>query len=262
MYHDTDVALKETIKEKVERRNKNANIMLQMIELAKKLDVRCSEIADKLRYPEHICEKDIAHLQSEIDREFWRDLFNELQVEKFLTSSDKEKVFKKIEENTPVFDLDSAYSTMFGFMNSKEATATNMITKIHKNITDIVFRVGNSYKSDNEKRIQRGVPKSFRASIFYSRDGLPSYISSSRSNFELIDDLERACYLIDGKTQPDYHKAIRSKTDLVLRERGDTVNNDYFEMKMFKNGNVKITFTNQEVLNTFNKWGRTGNALE
>lgn len=262
MEDSMDLALPETVAQKVAKRDEQAKIMLQIIELAKKLNTVTYELAEKLRYPQYIKERDIDDLRKKMDYNYWHQCLDELQVEKYLTTKDKETLFEKFQEKCPVFNEVNVNEALYGFMNSKEATATEMIKKIYHQVTDLTFRVGNKYRAPSEKRIQLDIPLSFRASMFYVHSGgLPSYVSSSNSRFELIEDLERACFLCDGKTQPDRMKNIRAKTDETLRAHSDLVHGDYFTLKIFKNGNIKIDFTNSEVLKTLNRWGKTGKYL-
>ena len=258
----SDIIKKESIQDKCKIRDKQAQIILEIIELAKGLKFCTVELANKIRYPNHIREDDIEAIRKKLDYTFWCQCFDEYQVEKFLTTTDKEKLFDKMEKDTPVFNFENVMNTINGFMNSKDATATTMIKKIYEEITDAVFRVGNKNQQKNEKRLQLGIPKSFRLSIFYVYSpGLPAYVSSNNSRFNLIDDFERACYLVDGKVQPDRQKNIRSLTDSVLRKEERFVDSPYFIMQIFKNGNVKLTMKSLVVLKRFNHWGLKGNRL-
>lgn len=258
---DDALVIKENIKQKVARRDHQANIMNQIIELAKQLTTSNYKLAEKIRYPDYLRKEDIEELRNDMDGEFWRDCLNELQVEKFLTTKDKEKLFDKLSEKCPVFNEANVNETLVSFMTSKDATATDMIKKIYHEVTDMVFRLGNNSRNENEKRLQLGIPKSFRATLFYGRNGLPHYISGYDKNFAFIDDLERACYLVDGKVQPDRQNCIRSQTDEALRVSKTQVDGAYFVLDFFKNGNVKLTFKNLEMLKTLNHWGQTGKYI-
>jgi len=263
MIFDDSLARKETLQDKVKNRDEEAEIILQILQLAKKLKHCTYEVAEKVRHPDYIDERDIEHIRKKLDVRFWHQCLEEFQVEKFLTTTDKEKLYEKLEDEAPVFNFENVMATIHGFMNSKEATATAMIRKIYEEVTDVVFRKGNSFRATGEKRLQTGIPKSFRASIFYTYGkGLPAYISSMNSRFALIEDLERACYLVDGKLQPDRQLNIHSLVDLALRNHRSIVDGPYFQLEMFKNGNVKVTFKSLEVLKTLNHWGQKGNRLK
>ena len=260
MHFSEELTKTETLEDVCKGRDYQAQLIMQIFQLASKLKVCTNEVANKIRYPEFIKDEDIESIRQTMDYGYWRNFLEINQVEKYLTSNDKEKLFEKLSKNTPLFNFENATNMLNEFMNSKEATATNMIKKIYEEITDMVFRIGN--KGKNEKRIQTGIPEKFRLSIFYSHYGFPSYVSDSNSRFTMIDDLERACYLCDGKLQPDRQFTIRSTTALALREGRMHVENDYFSMQMFLNGNVKITFTNLDVLNRLNHWGQKGNRIK
>ena len=261
MYYTDEIALKETVAQKVKRRDEQAEIILQIVTLAKKLNSVTHELSQKLRYPDSINQKDLDELRQELDKRFWWEMLDEYQAEKFMTSVDKNKFFDDLDKKAPIFDMANVMQMVGGFLSSRESIATNMIAKIYENITDEIFRKGN--RGEGVKKLQKELPKSFRLSIFYTYGrGLPYYVSASNSRFSSITDLERACYLCDGKLQPDRQKGIESATTLALRNGETFVSCPYFDLQLFKNGNVKITFTNLEVLRTLNKWGRKGDRLE
>jgi len=257
-YESTEVALKQTLEDKCIHRDGQAKIMLEIIALAKKLEVCSYEFAEALRYPSHIDDRKIEKLRKDMDYKYWHQCLEENQIEKYLTTTDKEKLYEKLSANTPEFNVENVYNTIYGFVGSKEATATNMIKKIYEEITNIIFKKSGS--KNTEKRIQLEIPKSFRATIFYRC--IPSYVSSSNSRFNLIDDLERACYLIDKGIQPDRQENITSLTDTVLRKNEMFVDSKYLEIQFFKNGNAKITFKNLDVLEKLNAWGMRGDRVK
>jgi hypothetical protein len=251
----------ESITEKIARRDEQANIIKEIVRLAKKLDYVHYQLADRIRHPNYIDEHDMETFRKDLDKNFWHEILDEYQAEKYMTATDKKNFFEKLDENSPIFDLENVQTMVDSFVNSKEALATNMIAKIYENVTDSYFRVGG--KNRGEKRIQKEIPASFRLSVFYTYGkGLPSYVSTSNSRFNIISDLERACYLCDGKKQPDYNNTIESRTTLVFREGKDYLEGEYFNLKFYKNGNVLISFNNLDVLNTLNKWGRKNNRID
>lgn len=260
MYNESELVKKETLKEMVRSRDEQAGIMLEIIRLAKKLQVCCNEISQKIKHPEFIRSDDIDDLRKAMDLHFWRKVFDDMQVEKFLTTIDKEKMMEAMEKDTPSFDISNVYNTVNSFIHSKEATALNLIKKVYENFTDMHFISSGSKVV--EKRLQLGITKVVRASVFYTYGKcIPSYVSSTYSKFDHIIDLERACYLCDGKLQPDRLQSIEAIANKALNSKLDEFQNEYFHVKVYKNGNVKITFLDDEVLKTLNRWGKTGNRL-
>jgi hypothetical protein len=261
--YNREIAIKESIQEKCKRRDEQAKLIMEIIELAKKLKHATCELSKIIRYPEFIGDDDIEVVRKKLDITFWHDCLNEYQVEKYLTTTDKEKLFENLENNSPVFNYDNVMNTINKFMTSKDATATAMIKKIYEEVTNIVFSKGNKH-NNREKRIQTGIPKSFRATIFhiYSGSELPWYVSSMNSKFNLIDDLERACYLVDSGIQPDVQNNITALTNIELRKGSKFVDGPYFTLTIFKNGNVKVDFKDLELLKRLNHWGQKGNRLK
>jgi len=257
-----EIAKPENLEQTVEKRDYEAKTILEIIRLAKTLDNCQPELAEKIRYPEFIGDRDIEDIRKKLDASYWYDFFNKNQIEKYVTQADKEKMLEDMEKNPVAFNSVNAMDMLKGFIGSKEATATNMIKKVYKNISDAYF-CNSSNRGQSEKRLQKGLSKSIRLSIFYIRHGeLPSYVSDSNSNFHLISDLERALYLCDGKLQPDYQHSVTAIATEVLRKDEKIVDAPYFRFQIYKNGNIKLEFKSKEVLARFNKWGREENTIE
>lgn len=262
MVEEKSLSREYSIEEKVKERDEQAKLVLQIFELAKKLKYCSYEVAEKVRHPDFIDQSDIDSIRKKMDYTFWNHCLEVNQVEKYLTTTDKEKLYEKLEEETPTFNFQNVMETIESFQQSKEARATNMIKKIYDQVTDLVFSKGNKH-ANREKRLQLGIPQTLRASIFYVYgDGLPSYVSTRNSRFNIIEDLERACYLVDGKLQPDVQKNITALTTEALRKDERFIDSPYLEMQIYKNGNVKIKFKSLETLKRFNYWGQKGNRLK
>lgn len=254
-----DLALKESIKDKVRRRDEQAKIITQIFELAKKVDSSLLyELSELVRFPQY-SDTPSKKIQSRLDYTYWRELLDEFEVEKYMTSTDKEKFSDKLSDDTPVFSEESALSTLSGILSSEDALATNMIKKVYETVTNVSFKKGNNY----EKRIQKGIPTTFRMRLVYvDKYGLPNYLSSSRSNIDLLTDLERALYLCANLTQPSRDSSIQSYIDKALVAGEMSVDSPLLQVTLYKNGNAKVTIKNEVALQFLNRWGRTGNRLE
>ena len=63
----SDIIKKESIQDKCKIRDKQAQIILEIIELAKGLKFCTVELANKIRYPNHIREDDIEAIRKKLD---------------------------------------------------------------------------------------------------------------------------------------------------------------------------------------------------
>lgn len=250
-----------TIDELIAKRDFEAKKILEIEKLF-------HEISSSTRYL--ICDKFKYHfsysstledIRRELDKSYWHDVLNKMQIEKFTTNKDKQAIFERIDKEVPHFNEKDVREYLKNLIESPEALANNLIKKVYDSITQMRFRVGNNYRGNVSLKNGNGIEKSFRASVFSSGNELPWHISRDRGQWPLIADLESACFMCDGKIRPDYHNDIIALIDNALKNKKDEASNGYFKIKLFKNGNVKIDFENLEVLNTLNLWGANGSRL-
>lgn len=264
---DSSVVEYSTIDELISKRNQEAKLILEIINLRKELDKingNASTVFRKLEYV-YRYEDEIESLRKVIDKGYWYDVLNKMQIEKLTTAEDKRKIFEKIEKETPAFNEKDVREYLANLVDSPQALASNMIKKVFESISQINFRAGNNWRGEKKQMNINGIEKSFRASLFGSAKSFSDFRYTTwryGRGSDFLLDLERVCYLVDGKIQPDYSNNIIAILDNEITQGNDVANNTYFKVKLFLNGNVKIDFLNTEILDRINLWGSDGTGLK
>lgn len=263
--HGDEIKIQDTLKNLSESREKIVSKIDQLQTLLYEINQEYKLHSEHtISFANHISNYDgkveKGNIIKEIDYKFWSIALDLSQVEKFISSKEKSDMKEKMHENPPEFNYTQAKNLVHSVMSSTEALATNLIKKIYSELTNTAFYAGNHYRATKQLKNKNKIEKSFRMSVF-SRYGLPSYVRHNDAQVAVLQDLERVCYLVDGKLQPDSQGNIVTKLEQALRAKELVVNGDYFTLTMFKNGNVKVDFNDLDLVKKINLWGAKSNQL-
>lgn len=257
--------IEDTITSLDESRNLICEKIDQVEELIREIQQEYRKHSEhSLSFKDSICDYsasiDKDKLRKTIDWKFWDIVLDISQVEKFISSKEKSDMRYKMMDEPPIFSADDARKLISGIMNSTEALATNLIKKIYSELANASFYVGNKYNAKKQLKNKNKIEKSFRMSVFSSY-GLPSYVMHNDEKVAILQDLERVCYLVDGKLQPEIQGNIVNKIEEGLRTGNLNIAGEYFNIIIFKNGNVKVDFKDKDIVDKINLWGSRGNQL-
>lgn len=196
----------------------------------------------------------IGYLQNDteksIDQALWRYLVKLYNLEKFMLCTDYEKMVKEIEEfRTPDFTIENANGWIAGLKSTIRDNVNTLVKKVYAEITSGHYYTGGAgYRGEKKKRNNNGIDKNF---ILYTADWgtIFAYWSSKPS---IMDDLEKVCYILNGKTLPE--KTLRN---VMKGGKVDTASNDYMSVRVCRNGNTHFAITD-ETRNLLNKFGPSG----
>jgi len=188
-----------------------------------------------------------------IDQALWRYLVKLYSLEKFMICTDYKKMVKEIDEfQTPVFTIDTANGWLDGLKELIRNNVNALVKKVYAEITNGIYYTGGSgYRGEKKKRNNNGIDKNF---ILYTADW-STVFAYWRENPSIMDDLEKVCYILDGKTLPE--KTLRNE---LQHEKKDTASNQYMSVKLCRNGNTHFTI-NEPILSLLNKYGPIGNEI-
>lgn len=182
----------------------------------------------------------------EIDLKCWRYLVKLYQLEKYMLCTD----YSKMDEDLcaykfPEFTEDNAYSWLGDLKHMVYASVKKLIEDVFDRITTKTYYTGSSYSTRQEKkRNNNGVDKHFILTT-YDINRLTHWSDSPT----ITDDLEKACYIIDGKKIPDNNILSKMRSEKIKEDE-----NDYFRIKVFINGNTHY-YIKPEIRAKLNKLG-------
>lgn len=169
-------------------------------------------------------------LEKTIDQKCWHRMVDLYQLEKYMLCTEYDKLSKQIADfNFPVFNLENAEAWLDGLKRVVYESVQKLIEDVFNRITEKTYHTGSSYSTRKEKkRNNNGIDKHFILTVYDN-----STLSHWNHRPTLTDDLEKACYIIDGKTVPE--KTIKAQMSSDKTNEGE---NAYFAIKVCKNGNT------------------------
>lgn len=189
----------------------------------------------------------------DIDQSCWSYLVRLYELEKWMLCTEYKKLLKDIETYaTPEFTVANAEGWVLGLKALIHDNVKTLVKQVYDSITQEKYLTGGNYHTGTmKKRNNNGIDKTF---IITTRDysRIFGYWSSTPT---ITDDLEKACYILDGKALPDVTLMKRAQS-----ERTKEVANDYFSVKFCANGNSHYTMQ-ENIREKLNRWGPTGNVL-
>lgn len=165
-----------------------------------------------------------------VDRSCWRYLVQMFEVERYTLCTQFKDIEKKIEEfNFPEFTVENAYGYIDSLRETIYSNVRTMMKTVYANLCDGAYYTGGGYNAPKKKRNNNGIDKMFIISTRdYSR--VFGYYGDTPT---ITDDLEKLCYILDGKRLPD-QTIIRT----MRAEKASEWSNEYFTLKVCKNGNA------------------------
>lgn len=167
-------------------------------------------------------------VQQEVDQRCWMYLVRLYELHKYILCTDYNLMMKELEcFKFPEFTPENAVEWLSGLKHLVYESVQKLIESVFQRIVEGTYWVG-GWNGDKKKRNNNGVDKYFMLTT-HDNNRLEWYTDKPT----VTDDLEKACYIMDGKTLPD--ETIK---DRMRREKVREIENEYFKIKVCKNGNT------------------------
>lgn len=191
-------------------------------------------------------------IEKYIDQVIWRYLVNLHHLEKYMLATEYKKMLNEIDNfQTPDFTVENAKGWLDSLQDMIFENVRLMMKRVYSELITKTYHVGGKWNGPKKKRNNNGVDKFFILSTGdYSR-----VFGFWNPNPTITDDLEKVCYLLDGKTLPEKTIIARAKSE-NLKE----VECPYFTVKFHKNGNTHYRLTD-ETRDRLNRIGPDGNLI-
>jgi hypothetical protein len=191
-----------------------------------------------------------------IDERSWNYFFGSGRLMDIMSQDDIERFHKKLSDPDP-FTAEEA----FKYYNSAEDIAVNsferLLHSVFEKLTSATYRPGNSWKNDRKKQNNREIDNYFRMSSSIKKGHFGKWEWHYYS-VPIYDDLEKVCFLLDGKNPPKQPNTINCR---IKSESCNIIGNEYFTITLYLNGNNKVNFLRDDIREKLNKYGPKGNAL-
>jgi hypothetical protein len=178
------------------------------------------------------------------DKYFWLRLTELFSLERFMLCTEYNAMVRKITDqyDFPEFTEKNIEAFLCGCKDWIKNGINAMCDRVYKDLTEGTYWVN----KERKKRNNNGIDKNF---ILTTRDYCR--IEYYYSDPTITDDLEKMCYLIDGKRLPEIGIVQQIRKNKNTNHL--TGENDYFTLRVCKNGNSHYSFKN--------RWEKKLNAL-
>jgi len=236
----------------------------------KKLKSKCINIDEYMFYDIYkmifdntfnleLSESDIKKLVQKIDEKCWKYFLDMSRLKEIATRKQIEKIIEDIEKRTIPFTLESA-TTYLGDMKSKYVdTIENLVKDVYQHFTGIKY-FGNSWKEGRKINNAQRIEKVFRCSEPIYWETYFSCFKRSYYRSPMFNELEKLCFLLDSKKIPRYPDMIEDQ--LEKKNKKGKIENEYFEVVLYMNGNQKVKFLRLDILDKINQIGGGMNRNE
>jgi len=207
--------------------------ILAKIEIMKKTDKEIDDVMHSFRsYNFYNLERRNCRAggsdENEVDKEIWQYLIGLYHLNKYMLCTEYQKLTQQIENyDFPEFTVENAEGWLISLKALVYENVQKLIEDVFNRITQGTYHVG-GWNGDKKKRNNNGIDKFF---IITTNDQYSLNWYSGRPT--ITDDLEKACYIIDGKQLPE----ITIK-ETMRRGKIWESENEYFWIRICQNGNT------------------------
>lgn len=250
----TELVPKSTIREVVEARDRALKYLEEAHELVQKANEECKKATfssthstfsmNTLQYiggGKSFYTSFGDRARRELDKRVWWNLLNATPLGDAFNAKTSDAFYRQIDREPPEVTLENITATML----------------------DLAARAGDMFEQSVYDRY-KGLSSNYRTNEgfgFGNKIILTGVMESSGISYwheEEVRDLDRIFHVVDGKPAPERYGGLIGAIKTARKERGGYGScqgegeSDYFAFKWYKNGNMHITFKDQELVDTIN----------
>ena len=176
-------------------------------------------------------------LTESVDRSVWRHLITMTELERLMDRKARDDFSRELEECPPEVTPENCFATLVSLAGQSDVIFKRGIANIFSAL-DRRFRTHDGFKVGSKIILSRA---------FSEHGGWNHY---SRHN-ETLRDIERTFYTFDGKPHCEYNDSFVNKIPF-FRNGQDIIEDEYFKIRVFLNGNAHIWFKRDDLLKKVN----------
>jgi hypothetical protein len=174
----------------------------------------------------------------DIDRSFWRRAFDLTNFASIMDSEEKSKFERSLEHEPPEFNIDNIKSTFIALYQDADSM-------FRRGIVNVFKQLSSNYKRHDAFKIS---PKVI---IQYSTDSFFSYPRVNYGKEQLFNDIDRCFKVLDG--QKHNSRELETRLNGHWKDVSPVYEDEYYEIKAFKNGNTHWKFKRLDLLEKVNE---------
>ena len=191
--------------------------------------------------------------EKNVDQRCWMYFIKLYSLEKYMLCTEYQKLVDQINNfDFPVFNMETADSWVLSLKSMVYESIQKLIEDVFQRITQETYWTGSGYSNrQKKKRNNNGIDKHF---IISTGDHYAMNWYSGRPT--ITDDLEKACYIIDGRDLPEVTIKATMRKGKIWES-----NNDYFKIRICFNGNTHY-WLNDNIRQKLNFYGANRGQLD
>jgi hypothetical protein len=174
-----------------------------------------------------------------IDATAWRYLMQESGMRSLMSASKRSEFDDQVSKSRmPELTREAVYAT-FGALHESRAEMFD------QGVIECFKKLSWAYKTN--------LPQKFGKRIIVSYLSYTYGINNNAA--DRLDDLMRVFHVLDGKPEADYRQGCYAQLGAAFREQTawpKSYQNDYFELRLFRNGNGHLCFKRLELIDAMN----------
>jgi len=181
-------------------------------------------------------------MRRQVDCAVWHHLIGSTDLEKLMDHKARAQFREQLKKDPPPATADNCFATMRALMGDADAIFKRGIAEAFSRL-DRRFRSHDGFKVGNRIVLDRA----------FSEHGCWNHY---RDQDETLRDVERAFCVLDGTAMPARSGGIIGAIDSARRGFGVqtyTAQNQYFRVRVFKNGNAHVYFLRDDLVTRVNK---------
>ena len=177
-----------------------------------------------------------------VDSQLWMHLLD-LVIKPITSSSRYEEIRKMVKENPVEFTEKNIIDFFNSLPELQKDLITNLVESLYKKMYPSKFE---QYKT-NKKAIFKFPEKYICKNAF-------NYILYSHIS-DFLDDLQKLFLLLDNKVvaKMEYEDLLSTKVNETKNKEKNYYEDEYFKIKIYKNGNLHIQFKRKDLLKKVNE---------
>lgn len=182
---------------------------------------------------------DIEKIRRRLDADVWEYMLGALGMKNVMDAKAIEEFREQNRKNPPQVTRDNLVAT-FGHLND------NRQEIFERGVVNLFARLKRGYKSNDAFRLDKKIVLN---SVLSTSFGGWSHWTDGDAR---VRDLDRIFHILDGKAPKD-HSGDAAALIGSVRELPGTLETDYFDCRLFKNGNLHLTFRRPDLVREANR---------
>lgn len=193
-------------------------------------------------------DKFLTRVRQDIDRGIWNHLLLATNLERLMDATARDQFRDQLEKDPPEATVDNCFATMSALIGDADLIFKRGIATAFSKL-DRRFRTHDGFKIGAKVILGRA---------FQDFGGWNHY----RRHNETLRDIERTFLTLDGRPHPDYSGGFLGVVETARRDsyvpgsltlRAFECEDDYFRLRVFKNGNAHLWFKRADLVEQVNR---------